>query len=151
MYPHSDGHDGDRGSILTNTADRAREPWMTDRSEPNAEAQTQLVEIFVDEELTAQAATRLHLLLTDALDMRPAQLVVDLAGCSYADALAVDVLLNAHRRAWNMGARLTLRSPTPRVQRLLHLAHADHVFNVIPATGPPPATAQIAVSAQGRP
>jgi anti-anti-sigma factor len=94
---------------------------------------TPLVEIIVDEDLTSQAAVRLNLLLTDALDLRPAQLVVDLAGCAYADALAVDVLLTAHKRVWNMGGQLTLRSPSPRVRRLLQLAHVDHVFNVTPA------------------
>ena len=97
-----------------------------------ASAGTPLVEIVVDEDLTRQAAVRLNMLLTDALDLRPAQLVVDLAACTYADALAVDVLLAAHRRAWSIGGRLTLRSPSPRVQRLLRLARVDQVFNVIP-------------------
>ena len=99
---------------------------------------TPLVEIIVNEDLTASAATKLQTLLSDALDLRPAQLVVDLSGCSYADALAVDVLLDAHRTAWRAGGRLTLRAPTPRVQRLLQLAHVDQVFNVTLAPTPPP-------------
>jgi anti-anti-sigma factor len=100
---------------------------MSVRGEPRVESQTPLVEIVVDEDLTAQAAGRLRLLLSDALDLRPAQLVVDLGGCSYADAVAVKVLLTAHRWVWSMGGRLTLRAPTPRVQRLLRLARLDHV------------------------
>jgi anti-anti-sigma factor len=101
-------------------------------------AGTPLVEIVVDEDLTRQAAVRLNMLLTDALDLRPAQLVVDLAACTYADALAVDVLLTAHRRAWSMGGRLTLRSPSPRIRRLLRLARVDQVFHVTPTDAPPP-------------
>lgn len=97
--------------------------------EPSA-SPTALVEIIVDEDLTANAVTRLHMLLGDALEMRPAQLVVDLANCTYADARAVDVLLNAHRRAWHLGGRLTLRAPSERVQRLLRLARVDQVFHM---------------------
>jgi anti-anti-sigma factor len=92
---------------------------------------TPLVEIVVDEDLTAEAAARLHSRLADALRMRPAQLVVDLSGCGYADALAIDILLNAHRRAYQTGGRLTLRSPSPRVERLLHLARVHQVFHVV--------------------
>jgi anti-anti-sigma factor len=95
---------------------------------------TSLVEIVVDEDLTAEAAARLHDRLDDALRLRPAQLVVDLSRCGYADALAIDVLLNAHRRAYQLGARLTLRGPSARVERLLHLARVHQVFHVVTLT-----------------
>lgn len=96
---------------------------------------TSLVEIVVDEDLTAEAAARLHSRLADALRLRPAQLVVDLSRCGYADALAIDVLLNAHRLAYQHGGRLTLRCPSARVQRLLHLARVDQVFHVVSLAG----------------
>jgi anti-anti-sigma factor len=112
---------------------------MEDRERDSVNAATPLVEIVVGEDLTANAAARLHALLNDALALRPEHLVVDLAGCSYADAHAVDVLLSAHRRAWHMGGRLTLRAPTPRVQRLLQLSHLDQVFHVTLAAPSPPA------------
>ncbi|HEY7224749.1 MAG TPA: STAS domain-containing protein [Micromonosporaceae bacterium] len=96
---------------------------------------TSLVEIVVDEDLTAEAAVRLHGRLADAWRLRPAQLVVDLSGCGYADALAIDVLLNAHRQAYQAGGRLTLRSPSERVLRLLHLARVHHVFHIVGASG----------------
>jgi Anti-anti-sigma regulatory factor (antagonist of anti-sigma factor) len=98
---------------------------------PRESSVTALVEIVVDEDLTAEAAARLSSRLADALRMRPAQLVVDLSRCGYADALAIDVLLNAHRRAYQLGGRLTLRCPSPRVQRLLHLARVHQVFHVV--------------------
>lgn len=103
-------------------------------------ATTPLVEIVVTEELTAPASARLHTLLADALTLRPAVLVVDLAACPRADALAVDVLLNAHRRAFHLGSRLVLRAPSERLRRVLALAHLDHVFdiNVTPSASPVP-------------
>jgi anti-anti-sigma factor len=101
---------------------------------------TPMVEIIIKEDLTAHAAERLQTLLADALDLRPAQLIVDLAECSYADVRAVHVLLDAHRHAWRIGGRLTLRSPSQRMQRLLQLAHVDHVFNVTAAPSEPTTT-----------
>lgn len=98
---------------------------------PRESSVTALVEIVVDEDLTAEAAARLSSRLADALRMRPAQLVVDLSRCDYADALAIDVLLNAHRQAYQHGGRLTLRCPSPRVQRLLHVARVHQVFHVV--------------------
>lgn len=92
---------------------------------------TALVEVIVEEDLTAEAAHRLDGRLFDALQLRPAQLIVDLALCGYADARAIDVLLNAHRRAWRHGGRLTLRSPSPRFQRLLQLARLEQVFHIV--------------------
>ena len=99
---------------------------------------TSLVEIVVDEDLSAEAAARLHSRLADALRLRPAQLVVDLSRCGYADALAIDVLLNAHRQAFQLGGRLTLRCPSPRVQRLLHVARVHQVFHVVSLAGTAP-------------
>jgi anti-anti-sigma factor len=103
-------------------------------------ASTPLVEIIVSEVLDARAAARLHVLLGEALALRPQQLVVDLAGCPFADAVAVEVLLEAHRRVWLAGGRLTLRSPSPRLRRILELARVHHVLHITdaPAPQPPP-------------
>ena len=103
-------------------------------------ASTPRVEIVVTEELTAPAAARLHGLLADALALHPAALVVDLAGCPRADALALDVLLDAHRRAFELGSHLILRAPTAKLRRTLGLAHLDRVFDIdtTPSPEPPP-------------
>jgi anti-anti-sigma factor len=109
---------------------------LTDIATPSAEQSlTSLVEIVVDEDLTTEAAARLGSRLSDALRLRPAQLVVDLSGCGYADALAIDVLLNAHRRAYQHGGQLTLRSPSPRVARLLRLSRVHQVFHMVTMAG----------------
>jgi anti-sigma B factor antagonist len=96
---------------------------------------TSLVEIVVDEDLTTEAASRLNSRLADALRLRPAQLVVDLSRCGYADALAIDVLLNAHRQAYRLGGRLTLRGVSQSVERLLHLTRVHQVFHVVALAG----------------
>ena len=91
---------------------------------------TPIVEIVVTERLNGQASARLQSLLIDALALRPTELVVDLADCEAIDAVALDVLLDIHRRVWRLGGRLTLRAPSPRLQQMLALARVDHVFHV---------------------
>jgi anti-anti-sigma factor len=91
---------------------------------------TPLIEVVIAEALDAQTAERLRGLLAEALELRPGQLVVDLTDCPFLDATALSVLLDAHREAWHTGGRLTLRSPSPRLRRLLELAHAHGVFDI---------------------
>lgn len=91
---------------------------------------TPMVEIVIAEELDAKAAERLHTLLGDAMALRPNQLIIDLSDCPFIHAVAVEVLLDAHRRVWQTGGRLTLRSPSPRLRRILRAARVDHVFHI---------------------
>ena len=111
--------------------------WTPPRS-PTA-ATTPLVEIVVTENLMAPAAARLHALVSDALALRPEHLVIDLAQCGAADALAIDVLLAAHRRAWQLGCRLTLRAPSPKLMWIFQLSRVDHVFEISTMPAPHPA------------
>ena len=62
--------------------------------------------------------------------MGPERVVVDLSNCSFVDAAAVNVLLDAHREAWRSGGRLSLRGPSPRLRRLFELAHVNDVFDI---------------------
>jgi len=93
-----------------------------------------VVELVITEELDLWAMPRLSALLDDALELRPVQLVVDLASCPFMDAAAIGLLLEAHRRARRCGGLLTLRSPSPRLRRNLRLARADRVLHVTPET-----------------
>ncbi|GAA0733050.1 STAS domain-containing protein [Dactylosporangium roseum] len=88
------------------------------------------VEIIVTEELDAASVPRMSALLQDAMAMRPGRLLVDLAQCPFVDASAIGMLLDVHRQMWSEGGRLTLRGPSPRVRRTLHLARVDHVLHV---------------------
>jgi anti-anti-sigma regulatory factor len=59
-----------------------------------------------------------------------------LSDCEAVDAVALDVLLDAHRRMWSSGGRLTLRAPSPRLQRTMALARVDQVLHVTSADPP---------------
>ena len=72
-----------------------------------------LVEVAITEELDVGAVPRLSALLDEALALRPERLTIDLVGCQSIDAAAIDVLLEAHRRALRAGGRLMLREPPP--------------------------------------
>ncbi len=94
-----------------------------------------LVEILVREPLDAEAVPKVRLLLQDAVELRPAHLVVDLAGCEVLDAAGIDLLVGVHRRIWAAGGRLTLRGLSPRLHRMIKLARADRVLHT--AAKPP--------------
>ncbi|GAA0805671.1 STAS domain-containing protein [Spirilliplanes yamanashiensis] len=70
--------------------------------------------------------------ITEAADLAPARLVVDLADSPSIDAEAIVLLLQVHRRMVCADGRLTLRAPVPRVRRMLGLARVDHVLEVEP-------------------
>jgi anti-anti-sigma factor len=91
---------------------------------------TPLVEVVIGEQLDAGTAGRLRRLLAEALELRPERLVIDLRDCPFVDATAVNVLLDTHRELWRTGGRLTLRSPSPRLRRLLELTHVSDVFDI---------------------
>jgi len=96
-------------------------PWTTPGTTP-------LVEIVVTDELVASTVPRLRDRLEDALRMRPERLVIDLTGCPFADATALALLLEVHRKARRQGGLLVLRSPSPRVLRALTLTGLQNVF-----------------------
>lgn len=90
------------------------------------------MEVFITQELDLNGLSRLSGLLNDALALQPVVLVIDVAQCPFMDAAAIDVLLEAHRRACRDGGLLTLRSPSARLRRNLRLARADRVLHVTP-------------------
>ncbi|WP_432972276.1 STAS domain-containing protein [Dactylosporangium sp. CA-233914] len=95
-----------------------------------ADPTTPIIEVVITEELDAASVPRFSALLHEAVDLRPARLVVDLAECPFIDAAGIGMLLDVHRRLWTEGGRLTLRSPGPRVTRTLELARVEHVLHV---------------------
>jgi anti-anti-sigma factor len=105
----------------------------TDGHRPAQPPATELVEIALTEPLDRAAVAELAAVLDRVLVLRPAQLVIDLAECGHLDADGVSLLLDAHRRMWSSGGRLVLRSPSPRLRRLLQVARVDQVLHVVPA------------------
>lgn len=98
----------------------------------NATSRVPLVEVIITEVLDSRSASRLEARLNEALDLRPVQLIVDLAKCPMIDAAAIGVLLDAHRKTRLSGCLLTLRDPSPKLRRNLRLARVDGVVDVIP-------------------
>lgn len=89
-----------------------------------------VVEISVVQVLDVGGVPAFSELLDRVLALEPRELVVDLAGCESLDAAAINVLLDAHRRLWCADGVLMLRTPAPRVRRLLSLARADRVLRI---------------------
>ncbi len=87
-----------------------------------------LLVIRVREPLDATGIPSVGGLLDDAVAVRPAQLVVDLAECEYLDAAGIMLLRDVHRRIWADGGRMTLRGISPRLGRILEIARVRHVF-----------------------
>lgn len=90
-----------------------------------------LVEVVITEAIDARVVPHLLALLNNVLDLRPEQLVVDLAGCPTIDAVGVSALLDAHRHALRDGGRLSLRAPSTGVHHNLRLARVANVLHII--------------------
>jgi anti-anti-sigma factor len=91
------------------------------------------VEVIVTEQVDMWTAGLLHTRLDEALQLRPSELIVDLAACPYLDAAGIGMLLQVHQQARRHGAQLVLRAPSPRLRRNLALARVDRVLRVVPA------------------
>jgi len=89
-----------------------------------------VVQVRVDEDLDLVSVGQVGAVLDTALRLRPVRLVVDVAGCTFIDAVGISMLLDAHRRASRYDGRLLLRSARPLVRRVLRLARVDRVLRV---------------------
>jgi anti-anti-sigma factor len=102
---------------------------------PTTQARTTpLLEIRVSEPLDERMAVSVGGLFEDAVALRPAHLIVDLAECEYLDATGITLLVDTHRRIWQDGGRMTLRGLSPRLHRILEIARVDRVLHT--ATAP---------------
>jgi anti-anti-sigma factor len=104
---------------------------MAERDGPERE-RVPRVEIVVVEAFDVTSVPRLTVLLNEAMAVNPAELVVDLAACPTVDAAAIALLVEVHRQLRRTGGLLTLRSPSARLRRNLHLARVDGVLHVTP-------------------
>ena len=88
------------------------------------------VTLEVPHDLDLATVARVRERVEEALAQHPSRLVVDLTGCSFIDASALAMLLEAHRRLSRSGGVLTLRGCSPRVLRLLSLTGLRRVFDL---------------------
>ena len=91
-----------------------------------------LVHVAITESLETATVPAIAIAFREILALRPQRVVVDLAACAVIDAAAIEVLLDAHRTLWRHDGRLTLRSVSPRVRRLLTIARTAEVLDISP-------------------
>jgi len=96
------------------------------------------VVVAIDGELGPEALPGARAHLDRVLSLGPKHVVIDLAGCPFLDAAAIAFLLEVHRQLWRTDGRLSLRSPSPRVRRILRTARVDGVLDVVPPLGADP-------------
>lgn len=89
-----------------------------------------LAQLAVAGELDARSLPRFSASLQQVLAGHPDRLVLDLSDCSFVDAAALSVLLEAHRTTARYGGELVLAGCTPRVLRLLSLTGLGRVFTL---------------------
>jgi anti-sigma B factor antagonist len=68
--------------------------------------------------------------IDDAVDLAPTSLVIDLSQVDFIDSSALGVLIHAHNLCEAYSITLILRSPSPRVQRLLELSGTLILFTI---------------------
>lgn len=91
-----------------------------------------LVQVSVTEDVDRNTVPRLMKAFRDILTLRPEHVIVDLGACRVLDAAGIEMLLDVHRTLWRQNARLTLRSISPRLRRLLTIARAAQVLDISP-------------------
>ncbi|GLY26150.1 STAS domain-containing protein [Micromonospora sp. NBRC 101691] len=97
---------------------------------------TDHMEITVTEPLDLTGVRKLGPVVDAVVARRPTRLVIDMSACAHVDAAGIGLLLDTHRRMWRLGGALTLRSPSPRIRRLLQVARVDQVFHVVAESDP---------------
>lgn len=76
--------------------------------------------VVVAGEVDASSVDELRSAVVDALSARPA-IVIDLAGVTFMDSSGLGVLTNALNQVDEQGGKLSLRSPSSSVTRLLEI------------------------------
>ncbi len=88
--------------------------------------------IAVRGEFDAYSAPALEQQISELLDDHVREMVLDLSETTFLDSSGLRAILTAHRRLASEGGKLTLRSPSTPVARLLDITGlADH-FTVEP-------------------
>ncbi len=121
-----------RANLLSPVGDLTSDASVLFRTGFHARSDTvdDTVVVRLQGELDFATARRLSQDLAEALDARPAVLVLDLKELTFLDSTGSRVLITALRRAEAQGSRFILRSPQPQVLRTLKLIGRDHLFDI---------------------
>lgn len=93
--------------------------------------------VAIDGELERSEAAVLRDLLGSLVAGPQSRVLLDLSRVTFIDSSGIAVLVGAHRRAAEAGARLGLAEPTAGVRRVLELTRTDRVLSIFgtPAEG----------------
>ncbi|MGC1215752.1 MAG: STAS domain-containing protein [Micromonospora sp.] len=124
---------------------------MTAPQPPPPDCTVPLVEIEITEELDLPRLAEVGAVLDRILSLHPREVVIDLAECRHIDAGAIGLLLDVHRRMTRRQGVLSLRSPNPRIRRILETARLDQVLPIVDRPQRPRAADPGADPARDRP
>jgi anti-sigma B factor antagonist len=88
--------------------------------------------ITLPAEIDATNAEELSGELLRVLDEGPAVIIADMSATVFCDSSGIRMLLQAHRRAAEAGARLRVTAGAYAVRRMLELTAADQMIDVCP-------------------
>lgn len=92
--------------------------------------------VFVlDGDLDVHSAPLVQQAVAVAVDEGASDVVLDLAHIDFVDSSGIGVLIACHKRAAGQDGRLIVRSPAPRVARLLEITTLDRVLNIEDGAG----------------
>jgi anti-anti-sigma factor len=94
------------------------------------------VSVHVRGELDVVSVDVLRTALDGAFVVGLGDVAVDLSQTTFCDSTCLWVLLAAHRRLEDVGRRLRLVDPAPRVVRLLELSATRNAFNITASSSP---------------
>jgi anti-anti-sigma factor len=106
------------------TADFA--PRLRVRTEERADA----ILLFPEGDVDTESHDLFRQALSAAMAANRAQVVVDLAEVRYIDTVGLGALVTGLRAAGLAGCRLSLVSPNPHIQRVLHLTGVSRLMPV---------------------
>ena len=68
--------------------------------------------------------------LSEAIDEREGDVVIDVAGVSFIDSSGIRALISSQQAIEARSSKLTIRNPSPAVLRLFQLSSLDEFFNL---------------------
>ena len=88
--------------------------------------------IPLDGEIDLHVSPRVALSLNQALDKKPARLVVDLSRVSYIDSSGLAVLIDAMQGVEEYGGTFAIAAMQETVRSIFEIARLDQVFRIFP-------------------
>lgn len=66
---------------------------------------------------------------------RAPSVVMDVAGVSFMDSAGLGLILGRYTKIRELGGRMTVRAPTPETEKILRLAGADKLIEIVKKEG----------------